>query len=130
MCCFACQVEMEWKPRAIGTNWHGQESSSSTIKVVLLFRFMRIICIYVSESRFFPGRNKFTPGKEYFSTLDELTHTYRNNVKEGHTGQLTLNELCTSVSSKSMTTQIFPASFDFIRGSSGIAGTWRQTDLV
>ncbi len=46
--------------------------------------------------------------------------------ESGHTGRLTLNELCTNVSSKSMTTQIFPASFDLICGSSGLAGTWGQ----
>lgn len=45
-----------------------------------------------------------------------------NCDKVDNIGQLTLNELCTSVSSKSMTTQIFPASFDLISGSSGLTG--------
>lgn len=44
------------------------------------------------------------------------------------TDQLTLNELWTSVSSRSMTTQIFPASFDFIRGRSGFDGTLKKKE--
>lgn len=44
----------------------------------------------------------------------------RRRVK--HTKSLTLKELWTSVSSRSMTTHIFPESFDLTGGSSGF--TW------
>lgn len=55
---------------------------------------------------------------------------YKLMKKEGSTHWLTLNELWTSVSSRSMTTQIFPTSLDFICGRSGLAGTcnWHFKD--
>lgn len=59
----------------------------------------------------------------YSSRWLSITHTHTHTQL---THQLTLKELCTSVSSKSMTTQIFPASLDSISGSRALIGAWTK----
>lgn len=63
---------------------------------------------------------------DVLQTLSPTSYSNHHIQKMDGISQLTLNELCTSVSSKSMTTQIFPASQDSISGSRALIGAWTK----